>query len=243
MRSTMSKTSSPSCSRTVSPSMRPSRRMSARSGASFSASAASRFSLRSLRANDIGGRAGGRGPGAAGPRAGLICAAHQSRRKRLRSAGQGLAGLGPARGAALGPASERRMLAPPTDPPVANASVGAEARAQGGRVLQLAFVDYQRPPAHRRPAPRRRRRVARAVARDLGAPIVGVGLGHARAARAVVAMPEAAVDEDRQLAGGRRRCRACPAGRRDRAGSRARARAASPSPRAPARCRAISPPA
>ena len=41
--------------------------------------------------------------------------------------------------------------------------------------------------------------VARPVAGDLGAPIVGVGLGHARAARAVVAVPEAAVHENREL--------------------------------------------
>ena len=93
------------------------------------------------------------------------------------------------------------QLVPPTDPlgRQFSSKFGAETRAQSRRILQLAFVDCQRPPAHRRQR-RRRREVAGAVARDLGAPIVGVRLGHARAARAVVPMPETAVDEDRQLA-------------------------------------------
>ena len=74
----------------------------------------------------------------------------------------------------------------------------AAARRAGG-ILQRAFVD-DATCASRAPQRLDRGRVAGAVARDLGAPIVGVGLGHARAARAVVAVPEAAVHENRQLA-------------------------------------------
>ena len=98
---------------------------------------------------------------------------------------------------------------------------GAETRAQGGRVLQLAFVDRQRPPAHRRQRraspPRRGRGCARswrasirrwpsACARRAGS------RAHARSSRG----------RKSPACGGRRRCPACPAGRRDRAGSRAR---------------------
>src|SRR4051812_28149723 len=44
--------------------------------------------------------------------------------------------------------------------------------------------------------------VPRAVPADLGFPVIAVLLGHARAAGAVMTMPEAAVDKDRQPAPG-----------------------------------------
>ena len=60
-------------------------------------------------------------------------------------------------------------------------------------------MDDKRAPAHRGVGGEGFH-VAGAVAGDLGAPIVGVGLRHARAARAIVPVPEAAVDENREPA-------------------------------------------
>src|SRR6185312_11652751 len=70
-----------------------------------------------------------------------------------------------------------------------------EAGAEPSPVLELALVDGERPPAHCGIGGERLF-VARPVTGDLGAPIVGVGLRHAGAARAIVPVPEAAVDED-----------------------------------------------
>ena len=61
-------------------------------------------------------------------------------------------------------------------------------------------MDDERAPAHRCVGGERLL-VARPVAGDLGAPIVGVGLRRPRAARAIMAVPEAAVHENRELAG------------------------------------------
>ena len=68
-------------------------------------------------------------------------------------------------------------------------------------VFQFAFVDDEDAPPHRRIGGEGLL-VARPIAADFGAPIGGVGLRQARAARTVMAMPEAAVHEDRELAVG-----------------------------------------
>src|SRR5882672_12108124 len=74
-----------------------------------------------------------------------------------------------------------------------------ESLAQPAPILQLALPDRLHPPAERRQglaAPL----VPRPVPRHLADPVVMVGLGDPGASRAVVAVPEAAVDEERQFA-------------------------------------------
>jgi hypothetical protein len=67
-------------------------------------------------------------------------------------------------------------------------------------ILEFALVNDEGPPSHRFVGGERLY-VARPVTGDLGAPIGGVGLRSARPARAIVAMPETAVNENRELAG------------------------------------------
>ncbi len=160
--------------------------MSARSGASFSASAAARISLRSLRANDIGGLVNGRPGTRRGGRpfkrwTPIFVQRIKARRKQFAQCSHD------ARQAWGQPEGRRPGRRPTPDSwtrprPFGRRNLkkfGAEPRAQGGRILQLAFVDRQRPPAHRRQC-RRRGVVAGAVAGDLGVPRVGIGLGQAR---------------------------------------------------------------
>ena len=178
MRSTMSNTSPPSCSRTVSPSMRPSRRMSSRSGASFGSSSRgarlARGRLGGLRSSSGGSwlfRASrhGRLPiSRQGAGQGHVCAAHHAR-----DASQAPRRL----------SCKRRAKA-------------ARARRRGPSARIRGSTSARQPCAA---SASQAGRVAGAIASDLGAPIGRRwSAGHARAARAIVAMPEAAVHENRE---------------------------------------------
>ncbi len=76
-----------------------------------------------------------------------------------------------------------------------------QARCERRLVLEFAFEDDEGAPALRRIGGKRSL-VPRPVAGDLGAPIGRVGLGRPRAARAIMSMPKAAMDENRKFAGG-----------------------------------------
>lgn len=67
-------------------------------------------------------------------------------------------------------------------------------------LLQLAFPDDQNAPAEALQFSKAGS-VTRHIAGDLGAPVAGIGRWHTGAPRAIVAMPEAAMDEDGFVAG------------------------------------------
>ena len=71
-----------------------------------------------------------------------------------------------------------------------------QARDERRLVGELAFPDDERAPAERREV-LEMAHVAGAVAADLGAPVIRIRLRHPRAAPAIVAVPEAAMHEDR----------------------------------------------
>ena len=76
---------------------------------------------------------------------------------------------------------------------------GAKQPFDPGAVLEGAFVDDEGPPAERRQG-REVVRVARTISREFLAALATLVARFARAARAVVAVPETAVNENRQQA-------------------------------------------